>query len=177
MSLEVNKVFAAVLTAGVVFMVSGVIGGAIVHPRKLETSALAPAAPPAAAAPAAAPAEVQPIGPLLAAASADNGRQIAQRACASCHNFVQGGPNGVGPNLWGVVNGPHAHVEGFNYSAAMRALHDKPWDYEALNAFLTRPAAAIPGTRMAYAGMSSINQRADVIVFLRSLAAEPAPLP
>ncbi|NKE45210.1 cytochrome c family protein [Roseomonas frigidaquae] len=176
MSLEVNKVFAAVLTAGVVFMVAGVVGGAIVHPHRLETSAIAVATPEPAAAPAA-PVEAQPIGPLLAAANPDTGRQIAQRACASCHNFTQGGPNGVGPNLWGVVNGPHAHVEGFNYSAAMRAKHDQPWDYEALNAFLTRPSAAIPGTRMAYAGMSSINQRADLIAFLRSLAAEPAPLP
>jgi cytochrome c len=177
MSLEANKVFAAVLTAGVVFMVSGVIGGAIVHPRRLETSAIQVATPEPAAAAAPAAAEVPPIAPLLAAASADSGRQIAQRACASCHNFAQGGPNGVGPNLWGVVGGPHAHVEGFNYSNAMRALHDKAWDYESLNAFLLRPSAAIPGTRMAYAGMSSINQRADVIAFLRSLAAEPVPLP
>lgn len=176
MSLEVNKVFAAVLTAGVVFMVSGVIGGAIVHPKRLETSALAVAAPPPAAAPAAAAAP-QPIGPLLAAANVDTGRQVAQRACASCHSFNQGGNNGIGPNLWNVVNGPHAHVEGFNYSAALRALHDKPWDYESLNAFLLRPSAAIPGTRMAYAGMSNIGQRADVIAYLRSLSAEPAPLP
>ncbi|NKC32676.1 cytochrome c family protein [Roseomonas sp. BU-1] len=176
MSLEVNKMFAAVLTAGVVFMVTGVIGDAIVHPRRLETSALAVATPEPAAAPAAAAAP-QPIGPLLAAANPDTGRQIAQRACASCHNFAQGGPNGVGPNLWGVVGGPHAHVEGFNYSAALRAKAAEPWDYEALNAFLTRPSAAIPGTRMAYAGMSSINQRADVIAFLRSLATDPVPLP
>ncbi|WP_328734275.1 c-type cytochrome [Falsiroseomonas selenitidurans] len=168
--------FAAVLTAGVVFMVTGVIGDAIVHPRRLETSALAVATPEPAAAPAAAAAP-QPIGPLLAAANPDTGRQIAQRACASCHNFAQGGPNGVGPNLWGVVGGPHAHVEGFNYSAALRAKAAEPWDYEALNAFLTRPSAAIPGTRMAYAGMSSINQRADVIAFLRSLATDPVPLP
>jgi cytochrome c len=176
MSLEANKVFAAVLTAGIAFMVTGVIGDAIVHPKRLETSALAVAAPPPAAAPAA-PVEAVPIGPLLAAANPDTGRQIAQRACASCHNFTQGGPSGVGPNLWGVVGGPHAHVEGFNYSAAMRAKHDQPWDYEALNAFITRPSAAIPGTRMAYAGMSSINQRADLIAFLRTLAAEPVPLP
>jgi cytochrome c len=177
MSLEANKVFAAVLTAGVVFMVSGVIGGAIVHPRRLETSAIQVATPePAAAAAPAAPA-LEPIGPLLAAANADSGRQVAQRACASCHNFAQGGPNGVGPNLYGIVNRNHAAVEGFNYSAANRALSDKPWDYEALNAFIAKPSAAMPGTRMAYAGLSSTSQRADVIAYLRSLAPTPAPLP
>jgi cytochrome c len=177
MSLEANKVFAAVLTAGVVFMVSGVIGGAIVSPRRLETTAIQVATPePAAAAAPAAP-TLEPIGPLLAAANADTGRQLAQRACASCHNFAQGGPNGVGPNLWGIVNRDHAAVEGFNYSAANRALAGKPWDYESLNAFIARPSAAMPGTRMAYAGMSSTSQRADVIAFLRTLSPEPAPLP
>jgi cytochrome c len=83
----------------------------------------------------------------------------------------------VGPNLWGVVGGPHAHAPGFNYSAANRALHDKPWDYEALNAFLQKPSTAMPGTRMAFAGISNTQQRADVIAFLRSLDANPKPLP
>jgi cytochrome c len=178
MSLEANKIFSAVLTAGIVFMVSGVIGRAIVSPHRLETSAIQVATPEPAAAPAAAAAPaVEPIVPLLAAANADSGRQVAQRACASCHNFVQGGPNGVGPNLYGIVNRNHAAVEGFNYSAANRALSGKPWDYEALNAFIAKPSAAMPGTRMAYAGLSSTSQRADVIAYLRSLAPEPAPLP
>ncbi len=178
MSLEVNKVAAAVLTAGIAFMVTGLIGDLIVHPRKLETSALAtpaPAAPVAAAAPAAA--TLEPISPLLAAANADNGRTVANRLCASCHNFVQGGPNGVGPNLYGIVGKGHAQVAGFNYSAANRALGDKPWDFEALNAFLARPSAAMPGTRMAFAGISNVGQRADVIAYLRTLSPTPVPLP
>lgn len=179
MSLEFNKAAAAVLTAGITFMVAGVVGDFLVSPPRQYQAAIktgdAPAAQQAAA-PAAAP-TVEPIAPLLAAASVDNGRAVAQRLCASCHNFAQGGPNGVGPNLWGVVGGPHAHVQGFNYSAAMRALSDKPWDYEALNAFLLRPSAAIQGTRMAFAGIGNAGQRADVIVFLRSLDANPKPLP
>jgi cytochrome c len=180
MSLEFNKAAAAVLTAGITFMIAGVVADGLVSPKRLHHAAIAtgsaPAAAPAAAAPAAAPA-LEPIGPLLAAASADSGRQIAQRACASCHNFVQGGPNGVGPNLYGVLNAPHARQPGFNYSAANRALSDKLWDYEALNAFIAKPATAMPGTRMAFAGLANNAQRADVIAFLRSLAPSPAPLP
>ena len=178
MSLELNKAFAAVLTAGVAFMVAGVVGDAVVSPNRLERSAIQIGEPPPAqqAAAPAAPA-LEPIAPLLAAANVDNGRQLAQRLCASCHNFAQGGPNGVGPNLWGVVGANHAHVAGFNYSAANRALADKPWDYEALNAFLHRPAVAMPGTRMAFAGMNNAGQRADVIAFLRTLDANPKPLP
>ena len=179
MSLEFNKAAAAVLTAGITFMIAGLVGDALVSPPRQYQAAIATGAPPPAQAAAAAPAAptIDPIAPLLAAANADNGRQVAQRACASCHSFTQGGNNGVGPNLWGIVGANHARVAGFNYSAANRALADKPWGYEELNAFLLRPAAAMPGTRMAFAGLASAQQRADVIAFLRSLDASPKPLP
>ena len=179
MSLEFNKAAAAVLTAGITFMIAGLVGDGLVSPPRQYQAAIATGAPPAAQQAAAAPAApaLEPIGPLLAAANADNGRQIAQRACASCHNFAQGGPNGVGPNLWGIVGANHARVAGFNYSAANRALADKPWGYEELNAFIQRPATAMPGTRMAFAGLNNTQQRADLIAFLRTLDTNPKPLP
>ncbi|WP_376098063.1 c-type cytochrome [Roseomonas sp. CCTCC AB2023176] len=181
MALEANKAFAAVLTAGIAFMVSGVVGGLIVQPHRIAQPAIQvpeiPGAAPAAAPAAAAAPAVEPIAPLLASASADEGRTIAQRQCAACHSFNEGGRNAVGPNLYGVLGGPHAHRSDFNYSAAMASLKDKPWDYEALNAFLAGPARAIVGTRMAFAGLNSAQQRANVIVYLRSLDANPKPLP
>jgi cytochrome c len=179
MSMEFTKAFAAFLVAGITFMVTGIIGDALVHPKRLETSVLEIAAPAGGAAAPAAPAApaIEPVGPLLAAANAQNGQTIAQRQCASCHSFNQGGRNGVGPNLWGVVGGPHAHAEGFNYSAVLAGMRDKPWDYEELNKFIAAPRAYAPGTRMAFNGIASVNQRADVIAYLRSLAAEPKPLP
>ncbi|MBP0444408.1 cytochrome c family protein [Roseomonas sp. SSH11] len=176
MSLEANKAFAAVLTAGICFMVAGLVGGLVVHPQRLDKPAIETGEVVTAAAPAA-PAALEPIAPLLASANVENGRTIASRQCAACHTFTEGGRNAVGPNLYGVVGGPHAHREDFNYSPAMKALHEKPWDYEALNAFLNRPAAAIPGTRMAFAGLNQAQQRADVIAYLRSLAGSPVPLP
>ncbi len=179
MSLEVNKAFAAVLTAGIAFLGAGIIGEQVVHPTRLERSAIQVGEAPAvqqAAAPAAAPA-IEPIAPLLAAANVDNGRAVAGRVCASCHSFTDGGRNGVGPNLWNIVNKGHAQVAGFNYSNANRALADKPWTYEALNEFIAAPARAMPGTRMAFAGINNTQQRADVIAFLRTLSPSPAPLP
>jgi cytochrome c len=176
MSLEANKAFAAVLTAGISFMVAGLVGGLLVNPHRLEKPAIETGEVVAAAAPAA-PAALDPIGPLLANANVENGRAIASRACAACHTFTEGGRNAVGPNLYGVVGGPHAHRDDFNYSPAMKSLHDKAWDYEVLNAFLNHPARAVPGTRMAFAGLNQAQQRADVIAFLRSLSATPQPLP
>jgi cytochrome c len=178
MSLEFNKAAAAVLTAGITFMVAGLVGQALVSAPRLQQVAISTGAPPPSSAPAAAAAPaLEPIGPLLANANADNGRQVATRLCASCHNFAQGGPNGVGPNLYDIVGSPHAAKAGFNYSAANRALADKPWDYEALNAFLHRPSVAMPGTRMAFAGIANAQQRADVVAYLRSLSPSPKPLP
>ncbi|HEV7265831.1 MAG TPA: cytochrome c family protein [Falsiroseomonas sp.] len=177
MSLEFNKAAAAVLTAGITFMVAGVVSDFLVSAPRLQTAAIATGEPPPADTPAPAGPTLEPIGPLLASADAAAGQQLAGRLCASCHSFNEGGRNGVGPNLWGVVGDPHARVEGFNYSASLRGLSEQPWDYEALNAFLLRPAAAVPGTRMAFAGIANAQQRANVIAYLRSLDTEPEPLP
>jgi cytochrome c len=178
MSLEANKAFAAVLTAGIAFMVAGFIGQQVVHPKKLEKVAITiEGVPDASGAPAAAAPAIPEIAPLLAAANVDNGRQIAGRLCSACHTFEEGGPNKVGPNLYGVVGGSHAHKGDFNYSPPMAALHDKPWSYEDLNHFLAGPARYVRGTRMAFSGISNVGQRADVIAYLRSLAASPQPLP
>ena len=59
------------------------------------------------------------VAPLLAKADPDHGAQIA-RQCMACHNFAKGGPNMVGPNLWGVVGGPHDHKADYAYSDAMK---------------------------------------------------------
>lgn len=177
MSLEFNKAFAAVLTAGIAFMGAGVIGSQLVKPHRLHEPAITMGSAPVAATPAAAPAALEPIGPLLAAANAENGRVLATRICGACHTFTDGGRAGVGPNLYGIVGNHHAHMAGFNYSAGMKAKEGDTWDYEALNTFISGPARAIPGTRMAYGGMSNVTQRADLIAFLRTLSANPAPLP
>jgi cytochrome c len=176
-NLEANKIIAAVLTAGVAVGVAGLIGSVLVSPKRPHHAAIniGGEAPAQAAAPAAAPA-LDPITPLLAAANPQNGQQIAQRQCASCHSFNEGGRSGVGPNLHGIVGAKHAHIDGFNYSAAMRAMADKPWTYEELNAWIHNPRAYAPGNRMSYAGLANIQQRADLIAYLRSISPNaPAP--
>jgi cytochrome c len=123
-----------------------------------------------------APAAPVDIVPLIAAADPAAGEKVFGK-CKACHTVAQGGPNGVGPNLWNVVGGPHAHVEGFSYSAAIAGMHDKKWTYEELNAYLTSPKTYAPGTKMTFAGLKKPEERAAVIAYLRTLSDNPMPLP
>jgi cytochrome c len=177
-SMEVNKGIAAVLVGGIAFFLTGLIGDALVRERQPEKPALAIAAAPAPSAGGEAkPAGPAPIAPLLASADPKVGEQFAHRVCVACHTFDKGGKPGIGPNLYGVVGGPHDHEPGFNYSPAMQKFKGQPWSYDALNQWLYKPSAYAPGTRMSFAGISNDKQRADVIAYLRTLSDNPPPLP
>lgn len=175
-SMEINKGMAAVLVAGLAFMASGLLAEALVHPKQLAESAIKieGAAGPATAAAAKAP---TPIATLLASADPAAGAAAVKKlGCVACHSLNEGGKAGVGPNLYGIVGAPHAHSEGFSYSAALKG-KTGPWTYDALNEWLTKPSAYAPGTKMSFAGIGDEKQRADVIAYLRSLSANPEPLP
>ena len=177
-SLEGNKAFAAVLVAGIAFVGSGLLANALVRPTPLHETAIkiegvAVAAAPAAAAPTEPSA---PIAVLLASADAGAGETSAKRLCVTCHSFDEGGKNGVGPNLYGVLGAPHGHLANFTYSAALKA-KEGPWTFDEMNAWLLNPRGYATGTKMAFAGISNDKVRADVIAYLRSLSKDPLPLP
>jgi cytochrome c len=175
--MEVNKGIAAILVAGIIFFLTGLIGDSLVREREPEKPALAIAAAPTTGATEAKPAGPAPIAPLLASADPKAGDQFVHKVCVACHTFDKGGKPGVGPNLYGVVGGPHDHEEGFNYSPAMEKFKGQPWTFDALNEWLFKPNAYAPGTRMSFAGIPNDKQRADVIDYLRTLADNPVPLP
>lgn len=118
---------------------------------------------------------VEPIAPLLAAASPDEGQAVF-RKCAICHTLEKGGANKVGPNLWGVVGRGKGEESDFNYSSAMKNAGGQ-WTYEDLNKYLADPKAYIPGNKMAFAGLKSAQDRANVIALLRQSSDNPPPLP
>ena len=176
-SLEFNKIAGAILTAGVVAMLAGFIPNLIFqkhHDMELAYS-IAPSEPKESAATVEAP-TVEPIDGLLASANAENGTTVAKK-CATCHTFESGGPNKIGPNLYDVVNRKIASHEGFSYSSALQDKASETWTYEHLNSFIAKPKDWAPGTKMGFAGLRKAEDRADLILYLRSLSASPAALP
>ncbi|MCC6735740.1 MAG: c-type cytochrome [Bauldia sp.] len=116
---------------------------------------------------------------LIAEATTDTaGMEAAVSQCAGCHTLTEGGANGFGPNLWGVVGAAVGHRDDFTYSAGIMTQHNagETWTYEHLDAFLTSPTTAVPGTTMPFGGIADPLERARVIAFLRTLAAEPMAL-
>lgn len=174
-SLEANKAIAAVLVAGVAFMVSTLVADGLVHPTQLAKTAMEVELPKPAAATAAKTPET-PLPVLLASADVKTGDAYVHKVCTACHTVGEGQPAGVGPNLYGILGAPHAHMAGYDYSSALKEKKG-PWTYAELNEWLTKPSAYAPGTKMTFAGISSAKTRADVIAYLRTLAKSPEPLP
>ena len=139
----------------------------------IQLAGLAPAAPGAAAT----GGGLESIIPLLASADVAKGQAFVQEQCAACHTLTQGGANGVGPNLYGVLGGPMFAHAGFAYSDAVKAKAKGNWDYNSMNAWLASPNSFASGTGMSFAGIKNTQTRADVVAYLRTLAASPLPLP
>jgi len=114
-------------------------------------------------------------GTVLPTADVKSGEQVAQR-CAQCHDWSKGGPDKIGPNLWGVVGRARATHPGFSYSSAMLANHD-PWTFDKLFVYLKSPASMVPGTKMSFAGLRSAEDRINLIAYLRTQSDSPLPIP
>src|SRR5712675_996531 len=177
-SFELNKILGAVLATCLVLLVSSFTAGAVFAPKKLEKPGYDIAVKEddhaGGAKEAAAPSE--PIEKLLQTASVEKGAAAAKK-CAACHTFDKGGPNRVGPNLYGILNDHRGEGRGgFNFSAALKA-KSGTWTYDDLNKFIANPKGFVPGTAMGFAGIPKDSERADVIAYLRTLADSPVPLP
>ena len=182
--IEINKIAGAVLLAGVIAMVSGLMAeglytGSISEKDesdakrgyKIEGAETAGAGT-------AAPKDEKPVDimPLMAKADIKAGEAVAKK-CLSCHTFDKGGKNGVGPNQWGLVGGHEAHKDDYTYSAAVAAQKDKKWGFQELSDFLANPRKAIPGNKMSFAGVPNPQDRANLIAYLNTMSDKPLPLP
>jgi cytochrome c len=134
---------------------SGPAGGAAAVDAPVDLPAVAPAFNPA------------EVADAAAGASAASGAKIFQK-CHACHDGTKGGPNKVGPNLYGVVGRPKGSHEGFGYSAAMKSKGGN-WTLPDLAAFVHSPKDFVSGTKMMFPGIKDSNDLADLLAYLNTL--------
>jgi cytochrome c len=114
--------------------------------------------------------EVAEEGPdfatLYAAADVAAGEKVFAK-CKSCHKLD--GADGVGPHLNGIVDKQKAASAGYAYSDALAALTADVWSPENLNGFLENPKGYMPGTKMSFAGLPKVDERANLIAYLATV--------
>lgn len=120
--------------------------------------------------------EIYDLGALLLAADVSVGERSFRAKCASCHTIEQGGPNGTGPNLYGILGAEKQAVSGFNYSGALSSTEGN-WSWTNMDAWLANPSAYARGTSMAFAGLNRDDERASVLAYLASYSPDAPPPP
>jgi cytochrome c len=194
MSLELNKIAASVLLAGIVAVGTGIITNSLIYPHGHEAhtaegeeapkrgysiaGAEAFEAGAAGGATAAADAGPVDIAAYMQNANAEAGAASLKK-CTTCHDFTKGGPNKVGPNLWNILGNSVGHQGDYAYSKVISDAHaaGEKWSYQHLSDFIASPKKTYAGTKMAFAGISKPEERANLIAYLRTLSDNPVALP
>ncbi len=168
-----NTIAGWVLFAGIVALGGTLASGVVFHGERPEKMGY-PIAGVVEEGAGAAEAE-QPIEFYLASADPAKGAEVFKK-CQACHTIDQGAANGLGPNLYHVVGEPVGQGRGFAWSDALSG-HGGAWDWKTLSEWLANPKKFAPGTKMTFAGLSSPEDRANVIAFLNSKSPSPLPMP
>ena len=166
-----NTIAGWVLAGGIVALGLSIVSGMYFHAEAPEKEGFAVVAEAGGEAGGAA---AVPIATLLATADIAKGEAVFKK-CAACHTVAQGGPNGIGPNLWAAMGKPHGHVAGFSYSDALKSVPGN-WDFEGMDKWLANPKKYAPGTKMTFAGLGNPEERANLIAYLNAQGSN-LPLP
>lgn len=167
-----NTILGWVLGAGIVALGLASLTGHIWKPHESDTFGYAVAG----AAPAGGGADAgPPIEALLATADPAKGQQVYAK-CAACHTIEQGGANGIGPNLYAIMGDAIGHGRnGFAFSSALSGMEGN-WDWASMNEWLQSPRRFAAGTTMSFAGLSSAEDRANLMAYLNQQGSN-LPLP
>jgi cytochrome c len=166
---RMNTVFGWVLFSGIVALGLAILSGKYFHAERPEQMGMVVQG-------------VETDGPavrettlaeyLVNADVAAGQRSFAK--CMACHTVDQGGANGIGPNLYGIMGQPiGSHVAGFSYSSALSG-KGGDWTWEAMDEWLKSPRGFANGTKMSFAGLGDGQERANVMAFLEANGGAPS---
>jgi cytochrome c2 len=110
---------------------------------------------------------------LVAAADLAKGEGLYKK-CKACHK-LEDGVNAVGPSLWGIVGRDIASAEGYAYSGSLSDI-EGDWTLETLQAFLESPKGMAADTKMSFKGLSKVEDRVNLIVYLNEADGSPVEL-
>ena len=109
-----------------------------------------------------------------ALADAQAGKAVFQQ-CSGCHMVGPDAAHRFGPQLNGLMERGAGALGDYAYSSAFTTAVDGGLDWaESLHGYLEAPAQMIPGTKMAYPGLKSAEERADVIAYLSMIGPDGA---
>lgn len=100
---------------------------------------------------------------LAQAPTSSLGVRLFNMQCKSCHGDKS---TPAGPTLTGVAGAPIAGRGDYAYSAGLKA-KGGTWTDAALDAYLAKPMAFAPGTRMMVA-VPDANSRAAIIAYMKT---------
>ena len=171
-----NKIIVSIVFAVILVIIINKITNVIYHVEKPEKSAYQVAGVTTVASTTTGETSLETgnIMALFASTSAADGAKIFKK-CAACHSIVQGGANKIGPALWNVLGRKAGSVSGYKYSKAMLA-HGKPWSFEEMDGFLTKPKEWLKGTKMSFAGLKNAKDRAAIILYMNENSDTPLPV-
>jgi cytochrome c len=107
-------------------------------------------------------------GMAFADGDATKGALVFKKNCMVCHNATDAKAK-VGPSLQGVVGRPVASVADYKYSDGMKKFGEgKTWTEDELAAYLPNPKGLVTGTKMAFAGLKTPEEIADLIAYLKN---------
>ncbi len=178
-NLEFNKIFSALLIAGILAMFSGFVADALMQTSN-ETEKDAVTIESAEGHTSAGVTQElklpEPILSLILNADLERGQKTS-KACTSCHNFTKDGVHSIGPQLWNIVGEHKQSKEGYSYSGKLNQQGGEIWTYDELNKFLEKPKKYANGTKMNFVGLKKASDRANIIAWLRTLSDDPISLP
>ena len=110
-------------------------------------------------------------GSAVATAQEGNAEEGAEvfKKCRACHDVGPDAKNKVGPLLNGIIGRKAGTIEGFAYSEANKTAGGGGlvWTEDVMFKYLENPLTFMRGTKMAFAGLKDVQDRKDVIAYLK----------